>query len=61
MWTEIRGSMLIHSFLHSAFPALVVSLRIHFKQSFKIQVPAPRWYKTDRRLSLAPGIVILWT
>lgn len=51
MWREIRGSMLIHSFLHSAFPALVVSLRIRFKQSFKM-VPAPRWYKTDRCLSL---------
>lgn len=28
----------IHSFRHSAFLALFISLRIHFKESFKIQV-----------------------
>ena len=40
-----------HSFIPAvSIPALVVSLRIHFKQPCKIQVPAPRWYKTDRSL-----------
>ena len=41
---------------HSFIPALSIPSPGHFAQdtfqSFKIQVPAPRWYKTDRCLSL---------